>query len=137
MVFGAARKSRLTEEQVEKVMEGIGEKIVLSDEEFALVVKRLHPKSRAIRAWVSRTSSMSGNEIFNPPDAPVSYPFLWDISYSDYLQWNGVAPNAGPGPLGRNTGEVIGVFGILDWGAIPDTWAHPLRSFKSSACRRC
>jgi len=53
--------------------------------------------------------------IFNTPDAPVSYPFLWDIVQHDYVQWNGIASNAGLGPLGRNTGEVIGVFGTLDW----------------------
>ncbi|HTJ96776.1 MAG TPA: di-heme-cytochrome C peroxidase [Rhodocyclaceae bacterium] len=55
------------------------------------------------------------NQIFNPPDAPVSYPFLWDIPQHDYVQWNGLASNGGLGPVGRNTGEVIGVFGTLDW----------------------
>ena len=70
------------------------------------------------------------DKIFNAPNAPVSYPFLWDISHSDYLQWNGLAPNAGPGPLGRNTGEVIGVFGILDWGAEETSLLHPLAKFQ-------
>lgn len=54
-------------------------------------------------------------QLFPSPDAPVSYPFLWDIPHHDYLQWNGIAVNAGLGPIGRNTGEVIGVFGTLDW----------------------
>jgi mono/diheme cytochrome c family protein len=31
------------------------------------------------------------------------------------LQWNGIAANAGVGPLGRNAGEVIGVFATLNW----------------------
>ena len=53
--------------------------------------------------------------LFNKANAPVSYPFLWDIAQSDYVQWNGLASNAGVGPLGRNTGEVIGVFATLDW----------------------
>ncbi|MET0251479.1 MAG: di-heme-cytochrome C peroxidase, partial [Novosphingobium sp.] len=56
----------------------------------------------------------------NPADAPVSYPFLWGIHLEDKLQWNGIAApktvklGAGSldvGALGRNTGEVIGVFG--------------------------
>lgn len=53
---------------------------------------------------------------FNPPNAPVSYPFLWDTPQHDFVQWNGVANNndgsltGGIGPLGRNTGEVLGVF---------------------------
>ena len=51
----------------------------------------------------------------NSPNAPVSYPFLWDIPQHDYVQWNGLAANAALGSVGRNTGEVIGVFGTLDW----------------------
>lgn len=58
----------------------------------------------------------------NPSDAPVSYPFLWDIYRHDRLQWNGIVESKrislpGPGKyidfgaLGRNTGEVLGVFG--------------------------
>ncbi|HEU0122591.1 MAG TPA: di-heme-cytochrome C peroxidase [Bryobacteraceae bacterium] len=53
--------------------------------------------------------------VFNPPNAPVSYPFLWDIPRHDFVQWNGIGANAGVGPIGRNAGEVIGVFGTLDW----------------------
>lgn len=59
----------------------------------------------------------------NPSDAPVSYPFLWNVPQMDFVQWNGIAPNkpfkppvGGPvqvGALGRNTGEVIGVFADL------------------------
>lgn len=55
----------------------------------------------------------------NPADAPVSYPFLWNIHQHDKVQWNGVAPNnlklAGieVGALGRNVGEVLGVFADL------------------------
>lgn len=57
----------------------------------------------------------------NPADAPVSYPFIWDIYRQDFLQYNGIAQtsrlNLGGGrfldygALGRNAGEVIGVFG--------------------------
>jgi mono/diheme cytochrome c family protein len=53
--------------------------------------------------------------IYNPPNAPVSYPFLWDTPQHDYVQWNGIVANANLGPLGRNTGQAIGVFGTLDW----------------------
>ncbi|MFK7890813.1 MAG: di-heme-cytochrome C peroxidase [Granulosicoccus sp.] len=53
----------------------------------------------------------------NPPTAPVSYPFLWDTPYHDFVQWNGIANNGstlGLGPLGRNIGEVLGVFASID-----------------------
>jgi hypothetical protein len=46
-----------------------------------------------------------------PPDAPVSYPFLWDTSWHDKVQWNGSAPNQlAVLRLARNVGEVLGVF---------------------------
>ncbi len=55
------------------------------------------------------------NKIFNPADAPVSYPFLWDVPQHDYVQWNGRVDNSGLGPMARNAGQLIGVFGTLDW----------------------
>ena len=56
----------------------------------------------------------------NPAAAPVSYPHLWNITKETQLQWDGVVTNAklkvgatpfDYGALGRNTGEVLGVFG--------------------------
>ena len=49
------------------------------------------------------------------PDAPVSYPVIWDGHAQDYVQWNGSAPNADPGSLLRNAGEVLGVFGTMQF----------------------
>jgi hypothetical protein len=62
-------------------------------------------------AYVAKPDAPSVNE----PDAPVSYPFLWNIGQQTRVQWDGIAQNAFIGPLdvgalGRNTGEVIGVF---------------------------
>ena len=48
-----------------------------------------------------------------PADAPVSYPFIWDTPQHDKVQWNGSVENNGAGSLGRNVGEVLGVFGSL------------------------
>jgi processive rubber oxygenase RoxA-like protein len=48
---------------------------------------------------------------FKIADAPVSYPFLWNASRQDRTQWNGGVPNGlYIQALGRNTGEVLGVF---------------------------
>ena len=44
-----------------------------------------------------------------PPDAPVSYPFIWDAPKLDWVQWNGAVNN----PIARNAGEVVGVFGDI------------------------
>lgn len=104
----------LTEQQVDAVLKGINETII-GDVQFALITERLGSKEGDLPGLNQRDQLRVRNAIFNEPDAPVSYPFLWDITHSDYVQWNALAANAGVGPLGRNTGEVIGVFGILDW----------------------
>ena len=48
------------------------------------------------------------------PNAPVSYPVLWDAAHLDLVQWNGSAPNAGPGPLVQNATTGLAVFGDLN-----------------------
>ncbi|MCU1229017.1 MAG: hypothetical protein JWO97_1901 [Acidobacteria bacterium] len=54
----------------------------------------------------------SNNE---PPNAPVSYPFLWDTSWHNVVQWNGSAPNKlAVLRLARNVGEVLGVFADIE-----------------------
>jgi mono/diheme cytochrome c family protein len=118
-------KPILNSAEIDKVLEGLGDRIVFSDEDFGKIVARLLSKAPGYPGLGLKEFLYVRDKIFNVPDAPVSYPFLWDISHSDYLQWNGLAANAGPGPLGRNTGEVIGVFGILDWGAEDTSWLHP------------
>ncbi|MCF2947120.1 di-heme-cytochrome C peroxidase [Paraglaciecola aquimarina] len=104
----------LTNQQIDKVLDGIGENIIV-DKQFGLVFERLASKENGYPGLNQRDLLRVRNQVFNEADAPTSYPFLWDIAQSDYVQWNGVANNSGVGPLGRNTGEVIGVFGILDW----------------------
>jgi hypothetical protein len=56
----------------------------------------------------------------NLPDAPVSYPFLWNVPQQSRVEWNGSVRAISPlhtlrpmdfGAVGRNVGEVIGVFG--------------------------
>lgn len=56
----------------------------------------------------------------NSANAPVSYPFLWNAWRQKQVQWNGMAQNVPSkasglpfdiGALGRNAGQVLGVFG--------------------------
>jgi mono/diheme cytochrome c family protein len=57
----------------------------------------------------ARDLNVSAN--FKIADAPVRYPFLWNASKQDRTQWNGGVPNGlYIQALGRNTGEVFGVF---------------------------
>ncbi len=102
--------------EVGKVLEGINETII-DDDEFMVVLERLQSTDTGYPGLTPEQILKVRDRIFNSPNAPVSYPFLWDIAQSDYVQWNGLANNAAIGPLGRNAGEVIGVFGILDWEA--------------------
>jgi mono/diheme cytochrome c family protein len=62
------------------------------------------------------TPKSIAHQIANPADAPTSFPFLWNVPQLDRVEWNGIAANSVAlgihyGALGRNTGEVIGVFG--------------------------
>jgi hypothetical protein len=88
---------------------------ILSDNQRDHLVLRL--SQQLPRKTLLRLSE----KIFNRPDAPVSFPFLWDIPQHDYVQWNGIGANASLGSIGRNAGEVIGVFGTLDWAEKPGT----------------
>ena len=63
----------------------------------------------AILNQVLRFTSGTGSA--TQANAPTSYPLLWDAPRHDYLQWTAFSANAGPGSLGRNVGEVVGVFG--------------------------
>jgi len=61
---------------------------------------------------------------FKVADAPVSYPFLWNASRQDKTQWNGGVPNGlYINALGRNSGEVFGVFAEFTPKKLTDT--HP------------
>ncbi|WP_292993879.1 di-heme-cytochrome C peroxidase [Nitrosomonas sp.] len=102
------RDQVMTEKQIDEILpKGAGK--VMSGDQRDHVMERL---SKHLTKWqLGRLRHV----LFNAPDAPVSYPFLWDIAQHDYVQWNGIAANAGVGPIGRNAGEVIGVFGTLDW----------------------
>ena len=86
-----------------------------------------HGRVDAFGAILNEVTSRFLNlpENTRPANAPVSYPFLWDAPQHDVVQWNGAAENntnalAQPllgthriGALGRNTGEVLGVFGTV------------------------
>ncbi len=73
---------------------------------------------------------------FHTPDAPVSFPFLWNVKYQDHIQWHGEVPNkvalrpltSGFNAMGRNLGEVLGVFAHIDF--------NPSESFYNSSVPR-
>jgi cytochrome c5 len=79
-----------------------------------------HIFNKVALAALPEDGSDNTSQTANPSDAPVSYPFLWNITQLDKVEWNGISTNKpigtgtgrdfDYGALGRNTGEVIGVF---------------------------
>jgi processive rubber oxygenase RoxA-like protein len=68
-------------------------------------------------------------------DAPVSYPFLWNASRQDKTQWNGGVPNGlYINALGRNTGEVFGVFADFSPKRTTNT-TPPLIDYRNNSVR--
>lgn len=93
-----------------------------------------HSRLDAFGMIFNRATAMDLNDPSNSkePNAPVSYPFLWDTHWHNVVQWNGSAPNElSVERLGRNVGEVVGVFAHTD---IKKTILPPLY-FKTSAKR--
>lgn len=103
----------LPPDELKEVMANIG--TILSADDRDHIIERIQPFLSVKQLFRLR------NAIFNRANAPVSYPFLWDIPQHDYVQWNGLVANEGVGPIGRNAGEVIGVFATLDWRPRPHT----------------
>lgn len=69
----------------------------------------------AFGAILNKALSLTGvKDNFNEPDAPTSYPYLWDTPQHDYVEWDGSQSNSSIGALARNVGEVIGVFGDVE-----------------------
>lgn len=48
------------------------------------------------------------------PDAPTSFPVLWDASHLGVVQWNASAPNKEPGPLAQNATTALAVYGTVE-----------------------
>lgn len=106
----------MSEDQVDTVLAFIpDDNLILSREQFIRVRRNLARTGDGYPGLSPQDLVTVQAQLFNSPNAPVSYPFLWDTPHSDYVQWNGLGGNATLGPLGRNTGEVLGVFATIDW----------------------
>ena len=109
-----ALKSRL-----KAATEGLRARFNLNVTDSAYGYGRVDAVGEIFNSTASANINVAANR--RPPDAPVSYPFLWGTHQSNVMQWNGFAPNVTKvndiriiGPLGRNFGEVLGVFGKIE-----------------------
>ena len=103
----------MTEEELESIFANAGNVLTADqrDHIFERVAEVLNRNNK--NGW--ELLGLLRKKVFISANAPTSYPFLWDAPRHDYVQWNGLTENSGLRAIGRNAGEVIGVFGTLDW----------------------
>jgi cytochrome c5 len=66
-------------------------------------------------------------ENIRAPNAPTSYPVLWDASHLNIVQWNASAPNKGPGPLFQNAITALAVYGTVNIHKDKSTYPSSIR----------
>ncbi len=91
----------------------LGDRMRMNKPTFAPGYARVDALGNILNQVVAQDLGIPENA--QAPDAPVSYPVIWDGHAQDFVQWNGSAPNADPGSLLRNIGEVLGVFGSMQF----------------------
>lgn len=98
-------------------------------------LRKLYP----VREGFGRTDALGriGNTVFGdhltkanyqPGDAPVSYPYVWNIWKFDWVQYNGSVAQ----PLARNIGEALGVGAVTPWVSASGRELPPSERFRSS-----
>lgn len=123
----------LTGAEIDRVLDFIpDDNLILATDQFIEVSRNLRSADPGYPGLSLNEMVEVQRQLFNSPNAPVSYPFLWDITHADYVQWNALGNNATLGPLGRNTGEVLGVFASIDWKQDDSVWTRLLTFSLSS-----
>ena len=91
----------------------------MNETEVAYGFGRVDAVGEIFNSVAAQNLGIPGNRA--DPNAPVNYPHVWGTHQSNLVQWNGFAPNVTKfnnirilGPLVRNAGEVIGVFGTVE-----------------------
>ncbi len=82
---GETRRRLLSDAEIEKVLQNVGKPndIILRDDEFTKIISNLESDKPGFPDLNIQQLFRVRNVIFNPPNAPVSYPFLWDTTHSD------------------------------------------------------
>ena len=76
-------------------------------QDVALLSRQAPPFGQIFNAVAADFLAIPENR--REPNAPVSYPVLWDAAHLDLVQWNGSAMQ----PMARNIGEALGVGATL------------------------
>ena len=111
-----SKKMKLSLEETNEVVNNTYDKIqyynqmnlsVNNGKEILYGYARLDAFGRIYNQILHAMSPGASPGSFNSPNAPVSYPFLWDTPQHDFVQWNGIGdngsstPKAQTGPIGK------------------------------------
>ncbi|MDO8346092.1 MAG: di-heme-cytochrome C peroxidase [Cellvibrio sp.] len=114
-VITAASTTRLTPELLKTQLQT---RIVELEQHYAVNATsvpygrgRLDAFGQIFNAIAAEALAMPENT--RSPNAPTSYPVIWDASHLNVVQWNGSAPNKEPGPLFQNAITALAVYGTV------------------------
>lgn len=115
IALAVADKKTLTENEVatqlQTRIEELEKHYAVNATDVAYGHGRLDAFGQIFNAIAAEALNMPEN--IHAPDAPTSYPVLWDASHLNIVQWNASAPNKEPGPLFQNAITALAVYGTV------------------------
>lgn len=118
--------------ELKKRFEKLNQRHELNATEVPYGAGRLDAFGQIFNAVAVDLLEISDNK--HTPDAPVSFPVLWDTAHLDVVQWNGSAPNFGPGPLIQNVTTALAVYGTAEVNGYSEYRGYPSSvNFKNMA----
>lgn len=110
-----ATKKQLTEQQLKSSVQdrinGLTEHLAVNATDVPYGHGRLDAFGQIFNAIATEALNIPENK--HSPNAPTSFPVLWDASHLDLVQWNASAPNKEPGPLFQNAITALAVYGTV------------------------
>ncbi len=110
-----AAKKTLTELQLKNQLEAqiaaLSAHLLVNASEVSYGHGRLDAFGQIFNAIATEALQIPENQ--HAPNAPTSFPVLWDASHLDLVQWNASAPNKEPGPLFQNAITALAVYGTV------------------------
>lgn len=110
-----AAKKQLTAQHlkisVQERINGLTDHLAVNATEVPYGHGRLDAFGQIFNAIATEALNIPENK--HSPNAPTSFPVLWDASHLDLVQWNASAPNKEPGPLFQNAITALAVYGTV------------------------
>ncbi|PUA30777.1 MAG: hypothetical protein B0W54_01040 [Cellvibrio sp. 79] len=107
----AGIETEILKDQLQKRIVELEQRYAVNKTDVPYGKGRLDAFGQIFNAIAVEALHLPGN--IRAPDAPTSYPVLWDASHLDVVQWNGSAPNKEPAPLFQNAITALAVYGTV------------------------